>query len=50
MPFKKTGPDEYTSPSGRKFTRKQVTMYYATEGFKPSLIKGKKSGKKRGKK
>lgn len=34
MPFTKTGPDEYTSPSGRKFTGAQVRLYYATDGFK----------------
>ena len=33
MPFKKVGPNEYTSPSGRRFTKKQVSMYYATDGF-----------------
>jgi hypothetical protein len=33
MPFKKTGPDEYKSPSGRKWTGKQVRLYYATGGF-----------------
>lgn len=34
MPFKKVGKNKYTSPSGRKFTTKQVKMYYATNGFK----------------
>lgn len=34
MPFKKTGSNEYKSSSGRKFTKKQVEMYYATDGFK----------------
>ena len=33
MPFIKTGPNKYKSPSGRTFTKKQVQMYYATEGF-----------------
>ncbi len=33
MPFKKTGKDTYTSPSGRKFTAKQVQAYHATDGF-----------------
>ena len=37
MPFKKTGKNQYTSPSGRKLTKKQVAAYYAkTKG------KGKK--------
>lgn len=34
MPFKKTGPNRYRSPSGRTFTAKQVKAYYATGGFK----------------
>lgn len=34
MPFEKVGPNEYKSPSGRKFTKKQVGLYHATEGFK----------------
>ena len=34
MPFKKIGPNKYVSPSGRKFTKKQVVAYYATDGFK----------------
>jgi len=33
MPFKKIGPNKYKSPSGRKFTKKQVKLYYATDGF-----------------
>ena len=33
MPFKKKG-KKYTSPSGRKYTKKQVVAYYATGGFK----------------
>ena len=43
MPFKKVGSNKYKSPSGRTFTKKQVEMYYATEGFKKSKVKkGKK--------
>jgi hypothetical protein len=42
MPFKKTGKNQYTSPSGRKMTKKQVAAYYAkTKGKTP-----KRSGKK----
>ncbi len=41
MPFKKIG-NKYVSPSGRKFTAKQVKMYYATEGFNKAKIKNKK--------
>jgi hypothetical protein len=34
MPFKKVAPNKYVSPSGRNFTKKQVKLYYATDGFK----------------
>lgn len=34
MPFKKVGPNKYTSPSGKTWTKKQVMAYYATDGFK----------------
>jgi hypothetical protein len=34
MPFRKVGPNRYVSPSGRKYTKKQVAAYYATGGFK----------------
>lgn len=33
MPFQKTGPNQYKSPSGRKFTKNQVKLYYASGGF-----------------
>lgn len=33
MPFKKQG-DHYVSTSGRKYTKKQLKLYYATGGFK----------------
>ena len=39
MPFKKAGPNTYKSPSGRKFTKKQVVAYYATGGFKRAVRK-----------
>jgi hypothetical protein len=42
MPFTKTGPNEYKSPSGRKFTKKQVALYYATKGFKEKPKSSKK--------
>lgn len=41
MPFTKVGKNDYKSPSGRHFTKKQVKLYYATNGFK-SKPKGKK--------
>ena len=34
MPFKKQANGKYKSPSGRTFTKGQVAMYYATDGFK----------------
>ena len=34
MPFKKIGPNQYVSDKGTKFTKKQVALYYATDGFK----------------
>jgi hypothetical protein len=46
MPFKKTGPNAYRSPSGRKFTKKQVVAYYATGGFKRSPRKAKAGRRK----
>lgn len=33
MPFTKVGPNKYKSPSGRTFSKKQVALYYATNGF-----------------
>lgn len=34
MPFKKVSRGMYESSSGKKFSTKQVKMYYATDGFK----------------
>ena len=34
MPFRKVSKNKYVSPSGRKYTAKQVKAYYATDGFK----------------
>lgn len=45
MPFKKTGKDEYRSPSGKKYTGKQVKAYYATDGFSREPRKPKASSK-----
>lgn len=42
MPFKKTGKNTYKSPSGRKFTKKQVVAYYASDGFTKPVKKKKK--------
>lgn len=43
MPFKKIGLNKYRSPSGKVFTKKQVALYYATEGFKKKPKKKKKT-------
>ena len=43
MPFQKSG-KKYKSPSGKKYTKKQVKAYYATDGFKK---KPKKSTRKK---
>lgn len=32
MPFKKVKGGKYKGPSGRKFTKKQVRLYYARGG------------------
>ena len=34
MPFEKIGPNKFKSPSGRIYTKKQVQLYYATNGFR----------------
>jgi hypothetical protein len=44
MPFKKVSGGKYKSPSGKTYTKKQVQLYHATDGFKKSKMKGK--GKK----
>lgn len=50
MPFNKItsgkNKGKYSSPSGRIFTKKQVEMYYATDGFKNKKKprKGRKGG------
>ena len=43
MPFKKAGRNKYVSPSGRKYTAKQVRLYYASGGtFKKTKGRRKK--------
>jgi hypothetical protein len=42
VPFKKTGKNKYKSPSGRTFTKKQVALYYATDGFSKKKKKKRK--------
>lgn len=41
MPFVKKG-RYYYSPGGRKYTRRQVRAYYATNGFRRKPRKRKK--------
>jgi hypothetical protein len=43
VPFHKTKGGKYKSPSGREFTKKQVALYHANNGFPK---KGKKKKKK----
>lgn len=45
MPFVKVGPNTYKSPSGRKFTKKQVVAYYASDGFTKPVRKKRKRKK-----
>lgn len=42
MPFTKIGRNKYVSPSGRKWTKKQVVAYYATGGFKRKVKRRRK--------
>lgn len=42
MPFKKTSSGKYKSPSGKKYTKKQVKAYYATDWFKKKSLSSKK--------
>jgi hypothetical protein len=48
MPFKKVAANVYKSPSGKTWTKKQVTAYYATEGFTKPVrgVAGPKRGSK----
>jgi len=42
MPFKKVSGGKYKGPSGRKFTKKQVRLYYARGGTFKAKDKKKK--------
>ena len=46
MPFKKTGKDEWTSPSGRKWSRKQMAAYKARKGKNNPNSRKKRSQEK----
>ena len=41
MPFKKVG-RKYKTPSGKKYTKKQVKVYYATKGWKKPIRKSRR--------
>jgi len=41
MPFKKAG-KKYKSPSGKKYTKKQVKLYYAKSGAKKKTTRKKR--------
>jgi hypothetical protein len=45
MPFRRTSRNTYRSPSGKKYTGKQVRAYYATGGFKRKPRKPRRKGK-----
>jgi hypothetical protein len=34
MPFRRTAKNTYRSPTGRKYTARQVRAYYATSGWR----------------
>jgi hypothetical protein len=44
MPFVKTGRNRYRSPSGRRYTARQVRAYYATSGWRRKPRKVRKHG------
>ena len=50
MPFRKIKGGKYKSPSGRTFTKKQVQLYYATNGFTKPVKGAKKKPRKTKKK
>lgn len=50
MPFKKIGKNKYISPSGKVYTKKQVKLYYATEGFTKKPAAKRRVKKKGGRK
>ena len=50
MPFQKITGGKFKSPSGKLYTKKQVALYYATDGFKEKPQGKKLAKKKRAKK
>lgn len=48
MPFKKVKNNDYVSPSGKHWTKKQVVAYHASNGFKNKRGKTLRRGGKRG--
>ena len=49
MPFQKVSGGKFKSPSGKTYTKKQVALYYAGNGF-PEKGAKKRPAKKRRKK
>lgn len=47
MPFKKVSQNNYRSPSGRKYTKKQVQAYYTSDGFKKRKVTNSRKKKSR---
>jgi hypothetical protein len=49
MPFQKVSGGKFKSPSGKTYTKKQVALYYAGNGFPDKKKKAakKKAAKKR---
>ena len=53
MPFQKITGGKFKSPSGKLYTKKQVALYYANDGFpdkKRTAAIAKRAHKKRSKK
>jgi len=44
MPFRRVSTNTYKSPSGRTFTKKQVALYHASDGFQ-NVRRNKKASK-----
>jgi len=46
MPFTRVGPNDYVSPSGRHYTKKQVALYYAHGESFPKTKRKRRARKK----
>jgi hypothetical protein len=47
MPFQKVSGGKFKSPSGKLYTKNQVALYYANDGFPEKSAKKKPVKKKR---